>query len=148
VDPDRSVADLEDHMEAKVQFWILECKEAGYTVVILETQRSFDRQNQLYAQGRTAPGPKVTNAKGGDSPHNVRRGLDYAVLINGRVSQDVISLAKCAALAKGHGMEWGGDWPASTGFVDNDHLQYFFCDLHNERHPGAHYFNEDGSCKV
>lgn len=31
--------------------------------------RTFAQQNSLYAQGRTAPGKIVTNAKGGESAH-------------------------------------------------------------------------------
>lgn len=31
--------------------------------------RTYAQQNALYAQGRTKPGPKVTNARGGESPH-------------------------------------------------------------------------------
>jgi peptidoglycan LD-endopeptidase CwlK len=34
------------------------------------TYRSKDEQNALYAQGRTVKGAKVTNAQGGESPHN------------------------------------------------------------------------------
>lgn len=32
--------------------------------------RTVEEQNRLFAQGRTAPGPKVTDAKGGLSTHN------------------------------------------------------------------------------
>lgn len=31
--------------------------------------RTVEEQDALYAQGRTTPGPKVTNAVGGQSPH-------------------------------------------------------------------------------
>lgn len=39
-------------------------------VRITSTLRTWEEQEELYAQGRTKPGPKVTNAKAGDSVHN------------------------------------------------------------------------------
>lgn len=39
--------------------------------------RTFDNQDQLYAQGRTTSGPIVTNAKGGESPHNYGAASDW-----------------------------------------------------------------------
>ena len=45
-------------------------KKDGFPVHIFETYRSFDRQGELYAQGRTTPGNKVTWAKPGRSFHN------------------------------------------------------------------------------
>ena len=39
-------------------------------VRIAQGLRTFAEQDALYAQGRTKPGKKVTNAKGGQSVHN------------------------------------------------------------------------------
>lgn len=39
--------------------------------------RTCETQNELYAQGRTAPGKIVTNARGGDSWHNYGLAADY-----------------------------------------------------------------------
>ena len=44
--------------------------DCPFDVTIVEGHRSNERQAELYAQGRTAPGPKVTNAKPGQSKHN------------------------------------------------------------------------------
>ena len=38
--------------------------------------RSPAEQDRLYAQGRTAPGQVVTNARGGQSPHQHRAAID------------------------------------------------------------------------
>jgi len=46
------------------------CVAQGITIAITEAYRSIERQNQLYAQGRTTPGKIVTNAKGGQSYPN------------------------------------------------------------------------------
>ncbi|WP_177225954.1 M15 family metallopeptidase, partial [Arsenicibacter rosenii] len=39
------------------------------------THRPDAEQDQLYAQGRTMPGPVVTDAKAGQSPHNFKPAL-------------------------------------------------------------------------
>ena len=37
---------------------------------IVQSLRTIEEQNELFAQGRTKPGKIVTNAKGGSSYHN------------------------------------------------------------------------------
>lgn len=58
--------------------------EAGFNsrmaVRIVQGLRTIEEQNKLYAQGRTAPGPKVTNAKGGRSYHNYGTAFDFALM--------------------------------------------------------------------
>jgi len=41
--------------------------------------RTFEDQDELYAQGRTKPGSIVTNARGGDSLHNYGLAADYVL---------------------------------------------------------------------
>lgn len=47
--------------------------------IITCTYRPVEEQNKLYAQGRTAPGQRVTNAKGGQSPHNFKPSYAFDV---------------------------------------------------------------------
>lgn len=47
--------------------WML---KNGVSVLLICTYRSAEEQAKLYAQGRTAPGRIVTNAKPGKSKHN------------------------------------------------------------------------------
>jgi peptidoglycan L-alanyl-D-glutamate endopeptidase CwlK len=51
---------------------------AAENIYIRVTQglRTWKEQDQLFAQGRTAPGQKVTNAKGGESFHNFGLAVD------------------------------------------------------------------------
>ena len=142
---DRDLAHLEATFKRKIEAWIPECKAAGYTVLVTDGYRSFAEQDALYAQGRTTEGPKVTNAKAGDSYHNVRRAVDYCILVHGRASYDGAALKATAKLAEGHGIEWGGRWPT---FHDDDHLQWAYCEQHEERHSGAHAFDETGNCRA
>lgn len=95
------------------------------------TLRTFKEQDDLYAQGRTKPGGKVTNAKGGQSYHNYGLALDI-VLIDGNsahwdVQKDFDGDGKSdwmeiVAIFKRHGWEWGGDWK----FHDAPHFQKTF----------------------
>ena len=61
-------------MHPKVRFEVLhlfkKCFKQGLRIRIVQAYRTFAEQNELYAQGRTKPGPIVTNAKGGLSNHN------------------------------------------------------------------------------
>src|SRR5690625_3180787 len=95
----------------------------GIYVQISEGHRPNDRQNELYAQGRSKPGNVVTNARGGQSWHN------YGVAVDFFLTSDDGSKAlwtvnnkwrRAAQIGKSLGFEWGGDW---TGFVDYPHLQ-------------------------
>jgi len=99
------------------------------------TWRSFDEQNKLYAIGRSVPGKKVTNAKGGDSYHNYGLAIDIVLLVdkdkNGtfesaswenNVDFDGDGQAdwmEVVAIFKKYGWEWGGDWK----FSDTPHFQ-------------------------
>lgn len=50
------------------------------TLRITQGLRTFEEQNALYAQGRTKPGSKVTNAKAGQSFHNYGQAIDLVEL--------------------------------------------------------------------
>lgn len=100
--------------------------------------RTFKEQDELYAKGRTKPGPKVTNAKGGDSYHNYGLAVDIVELLdkdkNGtfetaswdvNLDADFDSKAdwiEVVEIFKRYGWEWGGDWR----FTDKPHFQKTF----------------------
>ena len=99
-------------------------------VRIAQGLRTFAEQNALYAKGRTAPGPKVTNAKGGDSIHNYGLAVDIVLIIDGKTASwdtkkdfdrdqqsdwmEVVQVFKKA------GFSWGGDWRT---FKDMPHFE-------------------------
>lgn len=106
----------------------------GVSIVITQGLRTIAEQNALYAQGRSKPGPIVTNAKGGTSYHNYGLAFDFALLLpNGTtISWDmnrdgdkdkVADWREVVGEAKELGLEWGGDW---TSFKDYSHLQMTF----------------------
>jgi len=102
------------------------------------TLRTFAEQDTLYAQGRTTKGPKVTNAKGGQSYHNFGLAIDIVLLVdkdkNGTfetASWDVkkdfdgdkkADWMEIVAIFKRYGFEWGGDWK----FNDAPHFEKSF----------------------
>lgn len=100
------------------------CKKQGLYIGISETYRSVERQDYLYAQGRTMPGAIVTNAKGSSmsSYHQWRLAFDVFQNIKG-AEYDKNVLAKVGAIGQSLGLEWGGSW---KGFADTPHFQYTF----------------------
>ena len=58
----RDPADLIPRVAAKCAAFVSACKAQGVDVIITSTYRDKESQDALYAQGRTKPGPRVTNA--------------------------------------------------------------------------------------
>ena len=85
-------------------------KKLGHKLKITDGYRTWDEQNKLYAKGRTAPGPKVTNAKGGSSYHNYALAFDCYFTENGKVTFKKGITKEVAQIGKDLGLEWGGDW--------------------------------------
>jgi len=100
--------------------------------IVTEGLRTTERQQELYAQGRTKPGLRVTNCDGIKNRSNHQAhydGLGYAVdlypdsnkngkldqieVVGNLVKQDLAKIAtviKATANALGCKVEWGGDW--------------------------------------
>lgn len=55
----------------------------GIEIRVVQGLRTVEQQNALYAEGRTAPGAKVTNAQGGHSWHNFGLAVDCVPGIRG-----------------------------------------------------------------
>ena len=75
----------------------------------------------MYAEGRTAPGPKVTNAPPGYSWHNFGVGWDFVVFdAKGQPQWESPLMEECGRIAESLGLEWGGH---RTSFQDTPHIQ-------------------------
>lgn len=100
---------------------------------VVQGLRTIEEQNALYAQGRTKPGPKVTNAKGGSSFHNYGICLDFCLLINDKeiswsLTNDLDKDKKAdwfevINIFKKYGWSAGADWKS---FKDNPHVEKTF----------------------
>lgn len=62
--------------------------KAGIQIAVFETFRTPQRQDQIYAQGRTTPGKIVSNSKAWQSWHQFGVAADIALLNDGRWSWD------------------------------------------------------------
>ena len=108
----KGLASLTPAAKKKIEQFFALAKKAGKPLLLVSAKRSCERQNELYAQGRTKPGKIITHAKCGQSDHNLGLAVDVAPLINGKVNYNVPrsyweELAKIAATV---GLGWGGRW--------------------------------------
>jgi peptidoglycan L-alanyl-D-glutamate endopeptidase CwlK len=118
----RSLSDLNPKVAAMCSEFINSCKKNNIDIIITSTYRDAESQNALYAQGRTLPGKKVTNAKAGQSFHNWRVAFDFVPIVGGKaVWNDDALWVKCGEIAEGIGLEWAGRW---TKFKEYPHCQY------------------------
>lgn len=90
--PSRKIEDLHPDLQPVCREFLRRCEAAGLDILITCTYRSAAEQSQLYAQGRNGnPGPRVTNARAGQSAHNflldgraASRAFDIVPLVNGK----------------------------------------------------------------
>ncbi len=86
----------------------------GLYVKFISGLRSYAEQSALYAQGRTKPGAKVTNARAGYSNHNFGTAIDLAVFekVKGKevYHQSHAAYAWLGPIGEASGLKWGGRW--------------------------------------
>jgi peptidoglycan LD-endopeptidase CwlK len=111
--------------QRKARDFMKQVRAAQISIKIISGTRTFAEQDELFRQGRTKPGPIVTNARGGQSNHNFGVAWDIAVFKNGQFLGESPLYKKVGGIGKGLGLEWGGDWPK---FVDEPHFQ----DVHQD----------------
>jgi peptidoglycan L-alanyl-D-glutamate endopeptidase CwlK len=92
----------------------------GIDVRIISGTRTYAEQNALYAKGRTLPGRKVTNARGGYSNHNFAIAFDIGLFRGKEYLSESPHYRTLGALGRSQGLEWGGDW---TSIKDEPHYQ-------------------------
>ena len=122
----RKIEDLNPIVAAKCRAFLAACEAQGIDILITSTYRDAESQDALYAQGRTVPGKKVTNARAGQSWHNWRLAFDFCPIRNGKpvwttTGTDGVLWAKCGEIAESVGLEWAGRW---VRFKEMAHCQY------------------------
>jgi peptidoglycan L-alanyl-D-glutamate endopeptidase CwlK len=118
----------------------------NWKMKIGEGVRLWSRQADLYAQGRTKPGPGatpehplghiVTNNKAGESLHHYGCAVDcifpgqdpYLEHMTDRKRAELL-WATFGRVAQAHGLEWGGSWKKP---VDKPHIQLRYGGLSNQ----------------
>lgn len=112
---------------------INECNEVltgKAQVRVTQGLRTFQEQNELYAQGRTKPGKKVTQAKGGQSIHNYGFAVDICLLIDNKTAtwdtakdwdnDSIADWQECVKIFAKYNWNWGGNWKT---FKDYAHFE-------------------------
>ena len=127
---DRNLDDLHPTLKPLCQSWLDKCEAQEIHAEVIYTWRSSAEQDVLYAQGRTAPGKIVTNARGGQSKHNftlsgkpASKAFDFVIVNDdGSANWNPNSPQWKAAVAigKGLGLVYGGDW---NSIKDFDHFE-------------------------
>lgn len=85
----RCTDSLREDFQQRVLAWYHDCYQAGINVYIYEGLRSMERQDELYAKGRTESGSIVTHAKAGQSFHNYALAFDWVPLVRTSKAQDL-----------------------------------------------------------
>lgn len=115
----------------------LSIKDSPYDFMIVQGVRTAAYQNELYQQGRTKPGKKVTNCDGykNKSNHQAKQdgyghAIDFAIYdpsIAGKIDWDnekkykaVAEHIKAIAKENNINVQWGGDWEK---FKDYPHIE-------------------------
>lgn len=101
---------------------VVAIRASGRNVKIISGTRSYDEQNTLFRKGRFGnPGPRVTNARGGQSWHNFGLAWDIGLFdATGGYITDSAAYRAVSPAGKVAGLEWGGDWKS---FPDAPHYQ-------------------------
>jgi peptidoglycan LD-endopeptidase CwlK len=118
--PSRALDDLHPTVAGKARELIALCKAEGIDLRVTSTLRTFQQQAELYAQGRTKPGKKVTNAKPGQSWHNYGLAFDVCPFYRDKPSWNSRHWERIGTLGKQLGLSWGGDWLRP----DRPHFEY------------------------
>jgi peptidoglycan LD-endopeptidase CwlK len=115
-----NIATLLDEVQPIARALVQKAAAAGINIKVISGSRSYAEQDALYAKGRTAPGPKVTNAPGGYSNHNFGIAFDIGVFSGNSYLQESPKYKAVGVLGMDLGLEWGGNW---TSIVDQPHFQ-------------------------
>ena len=126
----RDITKLHPRLQAKFKLLQKKCAQEGIKIRATECLRTAKEQDALYAKGRTAPGSKVTNARGRDAKSMHQWGVAVDIVIDMDADNDgdvdisdlynVKLLNVVGKIGESIGLEWGGSWKS---IVDKPHFQ-------------------------
>jgi len=117
---EKTIATLLAEVRPIARALVQKAEASGVKIKLISGLRTYLEQDALYAQGRTAPGAKVTNARGGYSNHNFGIAFDVGVFEGSKYLSDSPKYNAVGALGVDLGLEWGGNWKT---IVDQPHFQ-------------------------
>lgn len=120
---ERNIATLNPKVQPLARELIEMATAAGIHVKVIAGLRTYEQQDELYAQGRTLPGKIVTKAKGGQSNHNFGVAFDVGIFSTDSKhyfgeSPDYL---KVGTIGRSLGLKWGGDF---QNFEDQPHFEF------------------------
>lgn len=103
-----AITSLQEPAAIRAAWLIWYLQQYGAHVHVAEGRRTIERQQALFSQGRTAPGPKVTWTL--SSRHLTGRAfdIDFVGVPASQVPQVWWSLA--GQIGEALGLRWGGRW--------------------------------------
>jgi peptidoglycan LD-endopeptidase CwlK len=119
----RNLDDLRPEVRLLVDAFLASCTAAGIDLIVTCTSRTNEEQAALYAQGRTAPGKKVTDAPPGQSAHNYGLAIDIVPVVFGKPDWNGADPVwkQAGALGQAAGLEWAG--APGFPFPEEPHFQ-------------------------
>ena len=133
---DRNLNDLHPDLKPLCELWLARCKTQSINARVIETYRSAQEQDRIFAIGRDANGNVIgktlTRARGGQSKHNITlddgtpasKAFDFVIInADGSCNWNPATPQWQAAVAIGKalGLRWGGDFPSRQ--YDADHFE-------------------------
>ena len=122
VDPrsEKVIAPLLPEVRPIARTLVQRAAQNGIQIKVISGLRSYAEQDELYAQGRTKPGNKVTNARAGYSNHNFGIAFDVGVFEGTKYLVESAKYKAVGAIGMDLGLEWGGNWKT---IIDQPHFQ-------------------------
>lgn len=117
---EKVIATLLSEVQPIARALVQKASGSGILIRVISGLRTYEEQNALYAQGRTAPGKIVTNARGGYSNHNFGIAFDIGVFEGNKYLPESAKYKAVGVLGMDLGLEWGGNWKT---IVDQPHYQ-------------------------
>ncbi|UVT22126.1 MAG: M15 family metallopeptidase [Nitrospira sp.] len=117
---EKNIATLLPEVRPIARALVQKAAQNGIQIRIISGLRSYAEQDDLYAKGRTTPGDKVTNARGGYSNHNFGIAFDVGVFEGAKYLSESVKYKAVGVLGMDLGLEWGGNWKT---LVDEPHFQ-------------------------
>jgi len=117
---EKNIATLLPEVQPMARALVQKAAFNGIRIKVLSGLRTYAEQDELYAKGRTTPGPKVTNARGGYSNHNFGIAFDIGVFEGQKYLAESVKYKAVGVLGTDLGLDWGGNW---TSIVDQPHFQ-------------------------
>ena len=117
---EKVIATLLPEVQPCARALVLKAAAAGIRIKVISGLRTYEEQNDLYAQGRTKPGKIVTNARGGYSNHNFGIAFDIGMFKGSKYLDESPKYKAVGAMGTDLGLEWGGNWKSVQ---DEAHFQ-------------------------